>query len=180
MVGQPDDEGDILDGCGGAAGGVVGRARAQREGRTLGAAERARLRVRFTFQAIENPADHSRPVDERKTSAGDNYCPVAGLMQILVQGRPDTAIHPQVEFTIDRYAEAWAFQAMADGSVWLLTYRCAAGKWSLTDGCCWDAEPRPAGPPPMPPDVVAEALARVHAMYVPCVVIPVAGPYTPE
>lgn len=38
----------------------------------------------------------------------------------------------------------------------------------------------PAGLPPMPPDVVAEALARVHAMYVPCVVIPVAGPYTLE
>jgi hypothetical protein len=180
MVVKPDDEGDILDNCGGAAGGLVATARAQREGRTLGAAERARLRGRSTFQAIENQADYSRPSDERKTSPGDNYCVVDGLMQILVQARPDTAIHPQVEFTVARSREAWAFQAMADGSVWLLTYRSPAGKWSLTDGCCWDADPRPAGPPPMPSDVVAEALARTSAMRVPCVVIPVAGPYTPE
>jgi len=180
MVDRPEDEGDILDDVGGGAGGVVARARAQREGRMLGAAERARLRVRFTFQAVETPADHSRPVDERKTSPGDNSCPVDGLMQILVQERPDTSIHPHVELTVDRGAEEWDFQAMADGSVWLLTYRCAAGKWSLTDGCCWDADPRPAGPPPMPPDVVSEALARASALRAPCVVIPVAGPYTLE
>jgi hypothetical protein len=29
MVDRPDDEGDILDGCGGAAGGVIARAQRQ-------------------------------------------------------------------------------------------------------------------------------------------------------